>query len=75
MIRDRSERKLTFSRNKNLIISTLCFLTTLMDIFNCYVCSFLGPCRLGQIGNFLSENGKNILFGIGNEAEFGPKFA
>ena len=38
-----------------------------------YICSLLGPSRLGQIGNFGLELGKNILFGIGNGTEFQPK--
>ena len=41
-----------------------------MDILKWYICSFLGPSKLGQIGNFSSEIGKKNAFGIGNGAEF-----
>ena len=45
-----------------------------MKIFNWYICIFMRPNRLGQIGNFTSEIGKKyILFGIGNGAEFRPQ--
>ena len=53
----------------------ICFVTVLMDIFNRYIFSFLGPSRLGQIGNFSSEIGKKTyVLALGLGPNFGPKF-
>ena len=39
-------------------------------------CNFLGPSSLGTIGEFLTFNWENnILFGIGNGAEFRPQIS